>query len=163
MMKDFAIKTEELSKEYHIYDSPAERLKELFLTTKKHRVFRAFGPLDIVIPKGETLGIVGENGAGKSTFLKLIAGVIEPSSGSLAVNGKISSILELGTGFNPEFTGRENVVLNGALLGLSSPGDNQENGQDKAICGYRRIFRYACEDIFFRNVSETGIFPCCAC
>lgn len=121
MMKDFAIKTEELSKEYHIYDSPAERLKELFLTTKKHRVFRAFGPLDIEIPKGETLGIVGENGAGKSTFLKLVAGVIEPSSGSLAVNGKISSILELGTGFNPEFTGRENVVLNGALLGLSSP------------------------------------------
>jgi len=119
-MKDYAIKTEELSKEYHIYDRPAERLKELFLKTKKHRVFRAFGPLDIVIPKGETLGIVGQNGAGKSTFLKLVAGVIEPSSGSLAVNGKISSILELGTGFNPEFTGRENVVLNGALLGLSS-------------------------------------------
>ena len=120
MMKDFAIKTEELSKEYHIYDSPAERLKELFLKTKKHRVFRAFGPLDIVIPKGETLGIVGENGAGKSTFLKLVAGVTEPSSGTITVEGKISSILELGTGFNPEFTGRENVFLNGALHGLSS-------------------------------------------
>jgi ABC-type polysaccharide/polyol phosphate transport system ATPase subunit len=122
MMKDFAIKAEGLSKEYHIYDTPGERLKELFLKTKKHRVFRAFGPLDIVIPKGEMLGIVGENGAGKSTFLKLVAGVTEPSSGRVTVNGKISSILELGTGFNPEFTGRENVVLNGALLGLSSPG-----------------------------------------
>jgi lipopolysaccharide transport system ATP-binding protein len=119
-MKDIAINTEGLMKEYHIYDHPLERLKELFFRTTKHRVFRALGPLDIKIRRGETLGIVGENGAGKSTFLKLVAGVTEPSSGTIAVEGKISSILELGTGFNLDFTGRENVFLNGALHGLSS-------------------------------------------
>jgi ABC-type polysaccharide/polyol phosphate transport system ATPase subunit len=116
----FSVKTQSLTKEYHIYDRPSERLKELFLKTKKHRVFRALGPLDLEVRRGETLGIVGENGAGKSTFLKLAAGVIEPSSGTIATAGKVSSILELGTGFNAEFTGRENVFLNGALHGFSS-------------------------------------------
>jgi len=119
-MKHFAVKTEGLIKEYHLYDHPLERLKELFLKTARHRVFSALGPLDIEVRRGETLGIVGENGAGKSTFLKLVAGVIGPSAGTIAVDGKISSILELGTGFNPEFTGKENVYLNGALYGLSA-------------------------------------------
>jgi len=118
-MKDFIIKAEGLVKEYHIYDKPVERLKEIFLKTRKHKVFTAFGPLDIKIRRGETLGIIGENGAGKSTFLKLLAGVTDPSIGTVAVDGKLSSILELGTGFNPEFSGRENVYLNGALYGLS--------------------------------------------
>jgi lipopolysaccharide transport system ATP-binding protein len=124
-MRDFMVKAEGLLKEYHIYDDPMERLKELFLKTRKHKVFRAFGPLDIEIRRGETLGIIGENGAGKSTFLKLSAGVIEPSAGTITVNGKVSSILELGTGFNPEFTGRENVYLNGALYGLSTSEINE--------------------------------------
>lgn len=119
-MKDIVVKAENLIKEYHIYDKPLERLKELFFSKKYHRVFRALGPLNIEVYKGEALGIIGENGAGKSTFLKLAAGVIEPSAGTISVKGKVSSILELGTGFNPEFTGRENVVLNGALLGLST-------------------------------------------
>lgn len=119
-MKDSPVRAEGLVKEYHIYDHPLERLKELFLKTARHKVFRALGPVDLEMRHGETLGIVGENGAGKSTFLKLVAGVIEPTSGKITVNGKVSSILELGTGFNPEFTGRENVLLNGALLGLSS-------------------------------------------
>jgi len=119
-MTDFAVRTANLLKEYHIYDRPSERLRELFLKTITHRVFRALGPLDLEVRKGETLGVIGENGAGKSTFLKLAAGVIEPSSGTITVQGKVSSILELGTGFNPEFTGRENVLLNAALLGLSS-------------------------------------------
>jgi ABC-type polysaccharide/polyol phosphate transport system ATPase subunit len=119
-MKDCVVRTEGLLKEYHIYDRPSERLRELFFKTITHRVFRALGPLDLEVRRGETLGVVGENGAGKSTFLKLAAGVIEPSSGTITVHGKVSSILELGTGFNPDFTGRENVFLNGALLGLSS-------------------------------------------
>ncbi len=125
----FSVKTLNLTKEYHIYDRPSERLKELFFRKKKHRVFRALGPLDIEVRKGETLGIVGENGAGKSTFLKLAAGVIEPSSGTIEVCGKVSSILELGTGFNPEFTGRENVFLNAALLGLSAREVNERLGR----------------------------------
>ncbi len=118
-MKELAVRAESLLKEYHIYDRPLERLKELFLKKTKHRVFRALGPVDIEIRRGEALGIVGENGAGKSTFLKLVAGVIEPSSGTISMKGRVSSILELGTGFNPEFTGRENVILNGALHGFS--------------------------------------------
>lgn len=120
-MKDFAVKAQGLLKEYHIYDHPMERLKELFLKTAKHRVFTALGPVDIAIPRGETLGVVGENGAGKSTFLKLVAGIIEPSSGVIEVDGRVS-ILELGMGFSPEFTGRENVALNASLHGLS-PGE----------------------------------------
>ncbi len=140
MKRDFAVKTEGLFKEYHIYDRPLERLKELFFKEKKHRAFRALGPIDIEVPKGETLGIVGENGAGKSTFLKLVAGVIEPSSGTISVNGRVSSILELGTGFNPEFTGRENVILNGALHGFG-PGQVEER--------LERIIRFADIGEFF--------------
>jgi ABC-type polysaccharide/polyol phosphate transport system ATPase subunit len=128
-MNNVTIKAEGLIKEYHIYDRPLERLKELFLKSPRHRVFRALGPLDIEVRRGEALGIVGENGAGKSTFLKLVAGVIEPTSGKLRVDGKLSSILELGTGFNPEFTGRENVLLNGALHGLSNSEVNKRMGK----------------------------------
>jgi teichoic acid transport system ATP-binding protein len=119
-MTDFIIKVEGLLKEYHIYDKPVDRLKEIFSRKTRHRAFKALGPLDIQIRKGETLGIIGENGAGKSTFLKLVARVIEPSFGNIDVYGKVSAILELGTGFNPEFTGRENVLLNGTLLGLTT-------------------------------------------
>jgi lipopolysaccharide transport system ATP-binding protein len=132
----YSVKAEGLLKEYHIYDRPAERLKELFFKTKKHKVFKALGPLDIEVRKGETLGIIGENGAGKSTFLKLVAGVIEPSFGTIRVSGKVSSILELGTGFNPEFTGRENVLLNGSLLGLSS---EEVNGRIERIANFADI------------------------
>jgi ABC-type polysaccharide/polyol phosphate transport system ATPase subunit len=127
-MKRVAVEAEGLLKEYHIYSHPMERLKEIFLRTPKHAVFKALGPLDIEIRSGETLGVVGENGAGKSTFLKLVAGVIEPSSGTITVDGRVSSILELGTGFNPEFTGRENIFLNGTLYGLSSGEINERIG-----------------------------------
>lgn len=136
MKRNLAVKTQGLLKEYHIYDRPSQRLKELLFKTRKHRVFRALGPLDIEMPVGETVGIVGENGAGKSTFLKLVAGVIEPSSGEITVNGKVSSILELGTGFNSEFTGRENVLLNGALYGLSSA---EVNKRMERIAGFADI------------------------
>ncbi len=118
-MDDIIIKAKGLEKEYYIFERPVDRLKEIFFKQKRHRAFKALGPVNIEIKKGETLGIIGENGAGKSTFLKLVAGVIEPLSGKIEVNGKVSAILELGTGFNPEFTGRENVLLNGTLLGLT--------------------------------------------
>jgi len=119
-MDNIVIKAEGLKKEYYIYERPVDRLKEIFLKKKKHRAFNALGPINIQIKKGETIGIIGENGAGKSTFLKLVSGVIEPLSGNIEVKGKVSAILELGTGFNPEFTGRENVLLNGTLLGLTT-------------------------------------------
>lgn len=119
MTKDWAIKVEGLLKQYIIYDRQFDRFLALFLKSKKYKVFKALGPLDLEIKKGEALGIVGENGAGKSTLLKLISGVLEPSGGRIEVRGKVSSILELGTGFHPEFTGRENACLNAALYGLS--------------------------------------------
>lgn len=114
-----------LTKEYHIYDTPIERFKELFLKTPRHRVFRALGPVDFSVKKGEALGVIGENGAGKSTLLKMIAGVIRPSAGQLSINGKVSSILELGTGFHPEFTGRDNVLLNASFHGISTQEINE--------------------------------------
>lgn len=119
------VKAEGLIKEYHIYDSPAERLKELFLKRQKHRVFRALGPVDFSVKKGEALGIIGDNGAGKSTLLKMAAGVIKPSAGSLYINGKVSSILELGTGFHPEFTGKDNVLLNASFHGITAKEINE--------------------------------------
>lgn len=117
-MNEIAISTKGLMKDYHLYDSPWKRLKEAFFKVKSHHVFRALSPVDIFIRKGESIGIIGENGAGKSTFLKLISGVLEPTAGIIEINGKVSSILELGTGFHPDFTGRENVRLNATLYGL---------------------------------------------
>ncbi|MFN3480092.1 MAG: ABC transporter ATP-binding protein [Thermodesulfovibrionales bacterium] len=116
----YIVKAEGLVKEYHIYDSPTDRFKELFLNTQRHRVFKAVGPVDFYVRRGEALGIVGDNGAGKSTLLKMVAGVIKPSAGNLSINGRVSSILELGTGFHPEFTGRENILLNASLHGLNT-------------------------------------------
>lgn len=114
----YIVKAEGIIKEYHIYDSPTDRFKELFFNARRHRVFKALGPVDFYLRRGEALGIVGDNGAGKSTLLKMVAGVIKPSLGELSINGRVSSILELGTGFHPEFTGRENILLNASLYGL---------------------------------------------
>ncbi len=114
------VKADGITKEYHIYDTPAERFKELFLRTGKHRVFRALGPVDFSVSKGEAFGIIGDNGAGKSTLLKIVAGVIRPTAGNLYIGGEVSSILELGTGFHPEFTGRDNVMLNASFHGMTT-------------------------------------------
>jgi teichoic acid transport system ATP-binding protein len=110
-----------LTKVYHLYNSPKDRLKEtLKLTRKKlHREFFALKDVSFSITPGETVGIIGKNGAGKSTLLKIITGVLTPTSGSVQINGKISALLELGAGFNPEYTGLENVYLNGTIMGFS--------------------------------------------
>lgn len=116
-----AIAVETLSKCYQLYDQPHDRLKQ-FLRRGKRQYFREFWALKDVsfqIAKGEVLGIVGRNGAGKSTLLQLLCGTLTPTSGNVKVNGRITALLELGSGFNPEFTGRENVYLSAAILGLS--------------------------------------------
>jgi lipopolysaccharide transport system ATP-binding protein len=117
-----AIDFQLVSKSYAIYDSPSDRLKELaaFNRLRFHRDFWALRDLTFTIAKGETFCIIGENGSGKSTLLQLVAGILQPSSGSVSVRGRVSALLELGSGFNPEFTGRDNVYLNAAILGLSS-------------------------------------------
>ena len=113
-----AVEAEGLTKVYRVYASPWDRLREAVFRRPRHREFRALEGVGFSIPRGEGLAILGENGAGKSTLLKILAGITTPTSGSFQVRGKIASILELGSGFHPEFTGRQNIVLNAAMLGL---------------------------------------------
>ncbi|MFH0994564.1 MAG: ABC transporter ATP-binding protein [Pseudomonadota bacterium] len=114
-----AIEAENLSKHYRVYLKPFDRLKESILRRPCHHLVTSLTDVSFQVGFGETLGIIGENGAGKSTLLKLLAGTTQPSSGRLARNGRIAALLELGAGFNPEFSGRTNIHLNAALLGLT--------------------------------------------
>jgi lipopolysaccharide transport system ATP-binding protein len=116
---EIAVRASGLSKHYDIYRRPADRLLELLTRRPRHTVFPALHDVTFDVEKGETVGIIGQNGAGKSTLLKLLCGVTRPSSGTLDTSGTIASILELGTGFHPEFSGRDNAALNAAILGLS--------------------------------------------
>lgn len=117
-----AVAFEHVSKSYSIYAAPRDRLKELAtLNTRRfHADFWALRDISFEIPRGETFCVVGENGSGKSTLLQICAGILQPTSGTAMANGRVAALLELGSGFNPEFSGRENVYLNGAILGLSS-------------------------------------------
>lgn len=121
MCSDHAVVLEGLSKAYRIYDRPRDRLLQMLpLRARQHyREFWALKEVSLTIRKGETVGVIGRNGSGKSTLLQLICGTVMPSSGSVRCNGRIAALLELGSGFNPDFTGRENVYLNAAILGLS--------------------------------------------
>lgn len=120
-MNNIAIKVSHLTKVYKLYDKPIDRLKESLHPFKKsyHKDFYALNDVSFEIKKGETVGIIGKNGAGKSTLLKIITGVLTPSNGHVHVNGRIASLLELGAGFNPEYTGIENIYLQGTLMGYS--------------------------------------------
>ena len=125
---DIAIRVSNLSKCYQIYDTPRDRLKQ-FILPRLHRItvqppqqyFREFWALKDIsfeVKKGESVGIVGRNGSGKSTLLQIITGTLSPTTGTVAIHGRIAALLELGSGFNPDFTGRENVFMNAAILGL---------------------------------------------
>jgi lipopolysaccharide transport system ATP-binding protein len=118
---NIAIRVSNLSKCYHIYDKPRDRLLQMLARGRKqlYREFWALQDVSFEIKKGETVGIVGRNGSGKSTLLQLICGTLNPTSGTIQTNGRIAALLELGSGFNPEFTGRENVYMNAAVLGLA--------------------------------------------
>ncbi|MGC9502970.1 ABC transporter ATP-binding protein [Baaleninema sp.] len=119
-MDDFAISVRNVSKSFRRYRHPTDRLKELlFPGHQKYQEFWALQNVSLEVPKGQTLGIVGRNGSGKSTLLQIIVGTLMPTDGEVNVNGRISALLELGSGFNPEFTGRQNVFFNGQLLGLT--------------------------------------------
>ncbi|NWD66120.1 ABC transporter ATP-binding protein [Pseudomonas gingeri] len=121
MSLDFAIDVQDLSKCYQIYDAPKDRLLQMLLRNRKrfYREFWALKALSLQIRRGETVGIIGRNGSGKSTLLQLICGTLMPTQGKLQIQGRIAALLELGSGFNPEFSGRENVYLNAAVLGLT--------------------------------------------
>lgn len=115
------IRLRNLSKRYKVYAKPVDRLKEWFAVGGRvyHREFWALRDITLSVPAGTTLGVIGENGAGKSTLLKILTGITEPSAGSFETQGRVAGLLELGTGFHGEFTGRQNIALNGRLLGLS--------------------------------------------
>lgn len=120
-MEDIAIKVENVSKVYKLYDKPSYRFKEALGLTKKklHQDHYALNNVSFEVKKGETVGIIGTNGSGKSTILKIITGVLNPTEGDVKLEGRISALLELGAGFNQEYTGLENIYLNGTMMGFS--------------------------------------------
>ena len=111
-----------LNKDFKIYERPQDRLFELILRKQRHQLYHVLSDISFAVPDGKSLGIIGDNGAGKSTLLKLLVGTLQPTSGEIAIEGQVAALLELGAGFHPEFTGRKNIYLNAALLGV--PDDN---------------------------------------
>jgi lipopolysaccharide transport system ATP-binding protein len=118
---NIAISVRNLTKTYRLFGHPGDRIKQFFSLGLKqyHREFTALKDVSFDIKKGETVGIIGRNGSGKSTLLQLVCGILKPTAGTVQVNGRVSALLELGAGFNPEFTGRENVYFQGALMGFT--------------------------------------------
>ena len=116
-----AITVTDVSKVYKLYDRPIDRLKESLNPFHKeyHKKFYALNNLSFQVKKGETVGIIGTNGSGKSTILKIITGVLSPTTGKVKVDGVISALLELGAGFNSDYTGIENIYMNGTMMGIS--------------------------------------------
>jgi lipopolysaccharide transport system ATP-binding protein len=120
MTETLAISLQNVSKRYKRYRHPVDRLKEILLPGKSRaEEFWALRDIDLAIPRGNRIGIIGRNGAGKSTLLQIIAGTLTPTEGSISIHGRVSALLELGNGFDPEFTGRENVFFSGRLMGLA--------------------------------------------
>lgn len=115
------VELQNISKRYNIYERPADRLKEIVWRNRRcyHREYWALHRVDLTVEPGMTTAILGPNGSGKSTLLQIIAGVIQPTTGTCKINGRLTAILELGAGFQPEYTGRENVLLSGMILGVS--------------------------------------------
>jgi lipopolysaccharide transport system ATP-binding protein len=146
---DVAIRVRNLSKCYQIYDTPRDRLKQFVVPRlqrlarqtpgKYFREFWALKDVSFEVKKGETVGIIGRNGSGKSTLLQIICGTLTPTGGAVETNGRIAALLELGSGFSPEFTGRENVYMNAALLGL---GRNEVNDRFDDIVAFAGIGQF---------------------
>ena len=142
--EEIAISVEHVTKHYEIYENPQDRLKQgvlvpfwRLLGAKNKRYYNSYMALDDIsfeVLKGETLGIIGQNGAGKSTLLQIICGTLSSSTGQISKQGRIAALLELGSGFNPEFTGRENVFMNAMILGLS---------KEETVAKYDEIVAFA--------------------
>ena len=138
-MNDHIVSAHDLSKTYKVYARPVDRLIEGLLRRPRHTPFNALRGIDFEVPKGEGLGIIGENGAGKSTLLKILAGITAPTSGVFRLEGSVASILELGSAFHGELTGRQNIVLNAAMFGLDR---QQVNEHTPGIIEFSELGRF---------------------
>lgn len=148
------ISVEHISKVYHMYNSPTDRLREAFSLCNRcyHTEFYALKDISFDVAEGEIVGIMGRNGAGKSTLLKIITGVLQPTGGSVRVSGRVSSLLELGAGFNPEYTGIENIFFYGTIMGLSK-GEIQEKLE--SILAFAEIGDYVYQPV---KTYSSGMF-----
>ncbi len=146
MSSDTAITIEGVSKCYRVYDQPIDRLKEALSRHRRtyHRQVWAINDVSFGVPRGSSLGLIGRNGAGKSTLLQIIVGTVPPTSGRVTTSGRISAMLELGAGFNTEFTGRENAYLSGAIAGI---GRREMNERFEEIAAFAEIGRFIDEPV----------------
>lgn len=147
------IRVQHLSKKYQIYQRPWDKLREMFrMGEKLHREFWALQDVSFSVENGQSLGIIGQNGSGKSTLLQVLAGIMRQTQGDCIVEGKVSALLELGSGFNPEFTGRENVIMNGAILGFDT---REMNRRLEAIARFAEIGSFLDQPV---KIYSSGMF-----
>src|SRR5258708_7334115 len=138
MSSELAVQAEGVGKNYRLYATPRDRLKQLVARARRqyYREFSALTDVGFDVRRGETVGIIGRNGSGKSTLLQIVCGTLQPSAGRIATQGRIAAILELGAGFSPEFSGRENIFLNGYIVGLTQ---QEIEARFDAICAFADI------------------------
>ena len=133
-MSEYAIRINALSKVFRVWSQPRDMLFEVFSGRRRHAEFQALTDINVDVATGTVVGIMGRNGAGKSTLLRIVAGTLDATAGRVDVAGKVAAILELGTGFHPDYTGRENVFLGGLCLGLTRQRDRESLRRD---CRFR--------------------------
>ena len=138
------ISVDGISKTFRLYRRPADRLREIILRKPCHSLHHALHPLSFTVPAGQRLGLIGQNGAGKSTLLKLLSGVMLPDSGSMSIDGRITGLLELGTGFDSNLSGRRNILTNGLLLGMTA---REVAEQEAAIIDFAELGRFIDEPL----------------
>ncbi len=152
MTEEIVIKVEHMSKVYPLYEKKTDRLKETFFGKKLHKEYFALKNITFTIFKGENIGLLGVNGAGKSTLLKILTGILTPTEGNVEVNGRVSALLELGAGFNMEYTGIENIHLNGTIMGYS---ETEIEKRKQEIIDFAEIGEYIYQPI---KTYSSGMF-----